>query len=608
MKLGKNGEQQSMIKLCLSFKIYVTGLKQIVHSIIFLTGILFFSSLIVLGQEQKITDIFKDAIKCYETGEKEKSLNLITQLLKDCDIKDSTVIFHNRHYNLEAVGLNIIAHIYLDLKMLDEAEKTLKKIVADYSETKILWPFSFEKEGDYYCKAGPLALDILYDLYSGKYGAEKKNLSITQEIGHKLLKEFPTEKLVCGDGYWTFIDHSVTKKILAAAESIGDVSFLKEGKQILSESKNPLCRICVLDAFAMMNRKKGNYKKAIEIYNSIVKQFPYYNIEYDSPFYEDPYRSTSPFYASLAALEEIAQIYLYRIKDREKAFEVFGRAITFAEEEIQRKAHNMRSSLDYRIERYRLATEGRSLPEFSIVEDKGVVGQYNHIAWHPDSKKLAYIAYDGGIYEKNLEKEGCGNFIIGPANAIQYSSDGKNLMYIWSGEIWFYSLVNGLKSKITSKELEGWVGKASLSPGDSLILFRISNKLYLLNIKTMDKDLIGGGIFNPSWSPDGNTIIGIQGSQIAELDIKTKELKLYSVPDVHGDSSPSFSPDGQYFVYSTSGIGKILIVNRDKGSFIQLPLWYLGGGYLPKWSPDGQYIAFVGAENKIFVAPVPEGL
>jgi Tol biopolymer transport system component len=129
---------------------------------------------------------------------------------------------------------------------------------------------------------------------------------------------------------------------------------------------------------------------------------------------------------------------------------------------------------------------------------------------------------------------------------------------------------------------------------------------------------IGGGDFDPSWSPDGEDIIftsvrerGIP--QIFIMHLADRSVERLSAGDKR-DLQPSWSVDGGQIVFVTTRNGpyQVWIMNADGSS----PLRFSSSGgkkdTYPVVSPDGQVIVFTQSETengvpRLYAARFPDG-
>ena len=127
--------------------------------------------------------------------------------------------------------------------------------------------------------------------------------------------------------------------------------------------------------------------------------------------------------------------------------------------------------------------------------------------------------------------------------------------------------------------------------------------LYRISVDTPDKaerltDQPDFGQFPAAWSGSANAILFLEGVHPgSESDILLLPLSgerrprvLVATPGI--DRSPSFSPDGRWFTYSTGAEGQVYIqdvAQSRAASKISGP----AGGSNPLWSRDGKKIYFV---------------
>lgn len=101
----------------------------------------------------------------------------------------------------------------------------------------------------------------------------------------------------------------------------------------------------------------------------------------------------------------------------------------------------------------------------------------------------------------------------------------------------------------------------------------------------------------PTWAPDGETIaVAMQGS-IWSVDIDTGQaIELVSGPKYY--SSPNYSPDGQWLIYTADDHGRsIQLEVLDLSTGATHPLTSDDGVYAdPVFSPDGRRVAYVSTQ------------
>ena len=102
-----------------------------------------------------------------------------------------------------------------------------------------------------------------------------------------------------------------------------------------------------------------------------------------------------------------------------------------------------------------------------------------------------------------------------------------------------------------------------------------------------------GGEVDPTWTPDGESIVFAKSAKngsvaIYRLDSKTR--KVSSVPGSDGLFSPRVSPDGRYISALTSGQTKLMLLDSSTNHWSSL----MDGEWVGynEWSHDGKYIYF----------------
>lgn len=149
------------------------------------------------------------------------------------------------------------------------------------------------------------------------------------------------------------------------------------------------------------------------------------------------------------------------------------------------------------------------------------------------------------------------------------------------------------------------------SPDGTVIAFLQPTDESDLHLCTMSRDgadrrtVLGGTrlVEHVAWSPDG-TRFAISGSTFEEnADIWTldtngsglENLTPDPLPGVWMDSSPTWSPDGQFIAFQSNrtGLSRLWVMRADGSDPRQVVVDEGTVESAPAWSPDGQTIAFV---------------
>jgi Tol biopolymer transport system component/imidazolonepropionase-like amidohydrolase len=200
------------------------------------------------------------------------------------------------------------------------------------------------------------------------------------------------------------------------------------------------------------------------------------------------------------------------------------------------------------------------------------------------------------------------------------SPDGANVVFDLLGDLYLLPLAGGEATPLT-RGME-WDTQPRFSPDGSLIAF-ISDRDGTDNIWVMNADGSAPRAIthskqemygSPSWSPDGRYLIARRwGAYPNEWATRKIELWMFHIDGGTGiqitegegeatvAASPSFSPDGKYIYFSSSGVrfnynappGRFQVrrLDRDTGELETLTALY-GGGLSPRVTPDGRYLVY----------------
>lgn len=171
--------------------------------------------------------------------------------------------------------------------------------------------------------------------------------------------------------------------------------------------------------------------------------------------------------------------------------------------------------------------------------------------WSPDGSKIAFVR-SGDIWTANADGTNAALFVSGAANPA-WAPNGTTIAYVKLSDSHIYERAGSTETQLTSGA--GFDGDPAFSPnGTKLVYERKNGGTYDLFVLT-----IGGGTATlvasasddetASWSPDGTTIVFVEGST------------LFRVPAAGGSATslgitgldPSYSPDGTKISYSAGG-------------------------------------------------------
>jgi len=297
---------------------------------------------------------------------------------------------------------------------------------------------------------------------------------------------------------------------------------------------------------------EGDLEKGIEIYQTIVKQFP-----------------GSREIAAKAQLHIGLCYEKLGMKEAQKAYQKV--VDNYPEQTEAVKAANEKLSLLIRAD----TVVGKENKEFSIrkVGDVGVFG-----AISPDGRYLSYVDWDTGdlaIYEiatgnkRRLTNKGSWDQSDEFAQFSRWSPDGKQIVYDWSNKNGYVDLcivgLDGSKPRILYSNKEStWAQTFGWSPDGKQILAYLEKK-------------------------DGqNQIVLVSTADGSVSILKTLEQ---GWPD-----NINFSPDGRYIVYDfpqkeDSPERDISLLSTDGSREIPL-VEHPADDYVLGWAPDGKNILF----------------
>jgi len=228
---------------------------------------------------------------------------------------------------------------------------------------------------------------------------------------------------------------------------------------------------------------------------------------------------------------------------------------------------------------------------------------------------------------------------------VDISPDGGTILFDMLGDIYTVPTAGGDATALTADI--AWNIQPRFSPDGSQIVF-VSDRggadnLWVMNADGSDPKAVTEEsenlVHNPSWSPDGQYIVGKKGFT-STRSIPAGEIWLFHVGGGEGlqlterpngpqdqktMAEPAFSPDGRYVYYSqdttpgrvwaynkdsTGQIFTIQRLDRETGE-IETYVSGAGGAIRPVPSPDGEHLAFVkrlpGLQSALYLKNIASG-
>ncbi len=203
--------------------------------------------------------------------------------------------------------------------------------------------------------------------------------------------------------------------------------------------------------------------------------------------------------------------------------------------------------------------------EFKIMESKDPIMSP---AWSPDSRRLAYVSFEGSRSSIFIQTLRTGNRIQvssrpGINGAPAFSPDGRKLVVTLGGvdgnlDIYVLDINSRATKRLTTHRAIDTEG--SWSPDGRYIYFTSDRsggpQSYRVSADGGDPERItfeGGYNARPRMSPDGSKLAMVHldrgNYRIAVMDIRRKDLLVLSAG--RQDESPSFAPNSDTLIYAT---------------------------------------------------------
>ena len=228
-------------------------------------------------------------------------------------------------------------------------------------------------------------------------------------------------------------------------------------------------------------------------------------------------------------------------------------------------------------------------------------------AWSPDSRRLAYVSFEGSKSSIYVQQLRSGNRIPvsaepGINGAPSFSPDGRKLVITLGGidgnlDIYTLDLASRQKKRLTTHRAIDTEG--SWSPDGRYIYFTSDRsggpQVYRVSANGGAPERVTfEGSYNarPRLSPDGDKLAVLHNDRgnfrIGIMDLERKDLLILSTG--RQDESPSFAPNSEIVIYATraSGNGVLETVSAD-GLIRQRRSSGQADVREPVWSPFPRY-------------------
>lgn len=229
-------------------------------------------------------------------------------------------------------------------------------------------------------------------------------------------------------------------------------------------------------------------------------------------------------------------------------------------------------------------------------------------AWSPDSRRLAYVSFEGNVSTIFVQTLRTGNRVKassrpGINGSPAFSPDGRKLVLTLGGvdgnlDIHVLDLASGEVTRLTTNRAIDTEG--SWSPDGQEIYFTSDRsggpQIYRVGINGGTPERVtfeGGYNARPRLSPDGNKLAMVHldrgAYRIGVMDVRRRDLLVVSGGTQ--DESPSFAPNSDSLIYATrqGGNGVLEVVSADGLVRQRLSSGQGGDVREPVWSPFPRY-------------------
>jgi Tol biopolymer transport system component len=190
----------------------------------------------------------------------------------------------------------------------------------------------------------------------------------------------------------------------------------------------------------------------------------------------------------------------------------------------------------------------------------------------------------------------------------QWSADGQYLLFATNpprenGNLYILNVETGRITNLTPK---GFIGYVSVSPDSRYVVFLgatthwYSLDLTNFSLRQASEKPLNLGDSSPTWSPDGNFIAGSFREMLRIMAVEDEGIRLFSATTGDNINQLAWSPDSEKLIFSTThwgGGGALYLLDVVGESMTKLTdseLNYVAG---IDWSPDGRQVIFVSRDS-----------
>lgn len=223
-------------------------------------------------------------------------------------------------------------------------------------------------------------------------------------------------------------------------------------------------------------------------------------------------------------------------------------------------------------------------------------------AFSPDGRRLFVIGQELRGELQRFDRQ-AGEFVpyLGGLSAelVDFSRDGSRVLYVTypDSALWSSRLDGSDAQQLTFPPMEAWNSKWS-PDGERILTFLTGdgNRRGVSLISTQDGKMHAasgdGGEMQPSWSPDGSSILYSDfpffSEQPAKVSVHIRHLdsgRVETLPGSEGLFAPQWSPDGEHAV-AMKNDQLLMLYDFHSQRWSQL-----GAGWgLLRWSADGRWV------------------